>query len=56
MNAAICEQEDAVIWMLSNGSSISESGVKRKSCKSMLKAKGMYEMVFFIHKSKSSRK
>ena len=56
MNAAICEEVDAVIWMLSNGSSISESEVKVKSCKTMLQTNGMYEMIAFIHKSKSSRK
>ena len=56
MNAAICERIKTVIWMLSNGSSISESEVKKKSCKSMLKTNGMYEIVSFIHNSKSSRK
>ena len=56
MNAAICEKVNAVIWMLSNGSSISESEVKIGSCKTMLIKNGMYEKVSFIHNSKSSRK
>ena len=56
MNAVIVSQVDAVIWMLSNGSSISESEVQTTSCKNMLKTNGMYEKVSFIHNSKSSRK
>ena len=52
----LCEQEDAVIWMLSNGSSISENTIKTTSCESMMKANGTYQKLSHIYKSKSSRK
>ena len=56
MNAALCNQIDAVIWMLSNGSSISENTIKTTSCEDMMKAKGIYQTLSHIYKSKSSRK
>ena len=56
MNAALCEQEDAVIWMLSNGSCISENTIKTTSCENMMIINGIYETLACIYKSKSSRK
>ena len=56
MNAALCEQTDAVIWMLSNGSSISENTIKTTSCEAMLKTNGIYHKISSIYKTKSSRK
>ena len=49
-------QTDLVIWMLSNGSSISENTTKTTSCENMLKANGMYQTLSHIYKAKSSRK
>ena len=57
MNAAFCNEIETVIWMLSNGSSISENCTKKRiSCKNMMKIKGIYETLACIYKSKSSRK
>ena len=56
MNAAIYEQKKTVIWMLSNGSSISENTIKTTSCENMMKANGIYQALSRIYKSKSSRK
>ena len=56
MNAAIHRRSEAVIWMLSNGSSISENTIKTTSCENMMKAKGIYQSLSHIYKSKSSRK
>ena len=40
MNTVICKQTKTVIWMLSNGSSISENTIKTTSCENMMKTKG----------------
>ena len=56
MNASICKKTETVVWMLSNGSSISQNTIKTTSCENMMKVKGIYQALSRIYKSKSSRK
>ena len=51
MNAAICKQTRTVIWMLSNGSSISENTIKTTSCEKMMNTKGIYQTLSYLFDS-----
>ena len=57
VHAAENNQTEAVIWMLSNGSSILESHKKYfYTCEDYLKKNGTYERISSIYSSKSARK
>jgi len=49
---------DCVVWMLNNGSSLSENVYANigKSCEDILKTNGIYDKVKNIRETKSSRK
>ena len=48
MYAALCRQVDAVIWMLSNGSSISENTRKTTSCECAEKKRNVSNSLSYL--------